>query len=100
MGKVVVVGDRYTTSAFAVLGAEDMVLEDPYKLLETLNSIRRREDVDLVLVSRDLYEPVRESVDSLLLNLSKPVVTVIPTPFSQGTPLDVKKIIFKALGFG
>jgi len=97
---VVVVGDKYTASAFAVLGAEDVIIDDPYKLMEVLNELRKRTDVDLVLVSQDLYNPVKESVDTLLLNLSKPVVTVIPTPFSEGAPLDVKKIIFKALGFG
>ncbi|BCU71330.1 V-type ATP synthase subunit F [Stygiolobus caldivivus] len=100
MGKVVVVGDRYTVSLFKLIGTEGLVLDDPLNLETTLIKLKKREDIDLILVANDLYNPVKEKVESLVIEQKKPLVTVIPTPFSQGQPLDVKGLILRALGFG
>ncbi len=56
--------------------------------------------MDLVLITRDIYEPVREKVDGIIGNITKPLVTIIPSPFSESKPIDVKKMVLKALGFG
>jgi len=93
-------GDRYTVSLFKLMGTEGKSLEDPYQLEKELEAVRRREDIDLVLITRDLYEPVREKVDVLMANQGKPLITVIPSPFSESKPIDVKKMVLKALGFG
>ena len=94
------VGDRYTVNLFRLIGAEGLVLEDPLALEDTLIKLKKREDVDLILIANDLYEPVKEKVESLVIEQKRPLVTIIPTPFSQGKPLDVKGLILKALGFG
>lgn len=100
MGKVLVVGDKYTVNLFRLIGAESIILDDPLKLEETLQKLKKREDVDLILVSNDLYAPVKEKIDSLLLEQKKPLITIIPSPFSESKPVDVKGLILKALGFG
>lgn len=100
MGKVVVVGDRYTVNLFRMIGAEGLVLDDPLSLEDTLVKLKKREDIDLILVANDLYNPVKEKIESLVIDQKRPLITVIPTPFSQGKPLDVKGLILKALGFG
>ncbi|MDT7875092.1 MAG: V-type ATP synthase subunit F [Sulfolobaceae archaeon] len=100
MGKVIVVGDRYTVNLFRLIGTEGYILDDPLKLEDTLIKLKKREDIDLILVSNDLYSPVREKVENLVIEQKKPLVTIIPTPFSESKPLDVKSLILKALGFG
>ena len=100
MGKVVVLGDRYTVNLFRMIGTEGLVLDDPLNLEGTLVKLKKREDIDLILVANDLYNPVKEKIESLVIDQKKPLITVIPTPFSQGQPLDVKGLILRALGFG
>jgi V/A-type H+-transporting ATPase subunit F len=100
MGKVVVLGDRYTVNLFRMIGTEGLVLDDPLNLEDTLVKLKKREDIDLILVANDLYNPVKEKIESLVIDQKKPLITIIPTPFSQGQPLDVKGLILRALGFG
>ncbi|AAY80859.1 V-type ATP synthase subunit F [Sulfolobus acidocaldarius] len=100
MGKVIVIGDKYTVNLFKLIGTEGIILEDPLELENTLLKIRKREDVDLVLVTNDTYTPVKEKVDNLILEQKKPLITVIPSPFSEAKPVDVKGLILKSLGFG
>mgnify|MGYP001772546606 FL=1 len=100
MGKILVIGDKYTANLFRLIGAESLILDDPLKLEETLIKLRKREDLDLILISNDLYMPVKEKIDSILLEQKKPIITIIPSPFSEAKPLDVKGLILKALGFG
>ena len=100
MGKILVIGDKYTVNLFRLIGTESIILDDPLKLEETLVKLRKREDLDLILISNDLYTPVKEKIDSILLEQKKPLITVIPSPFSESKPVDVKGLILKALGFG
>ncbi len=100
MGKVYVIGDKYTVSLFKLVGAEGEVLEDPEKLVDKLNQLRKREDVDLVLITYDLYNVVREKIEGVLTTMTKPIVSIIPSPFSEAKPIDTKSLLMKALGFG
>ncbi|EZQ06996.1 MULTISPECIES: V-type ATP synthase subunit F [Acidianus] len=100
MGKIVLVGDKYTVSLFEIMGAEGIILEDPYQLENSLISLKKREDVDLVLVTKDIYDPVREKVDPVISGQTKPLITVIPSPYSESAPMDVRKMVLRALGFG
>lgn len=100
MGKVLVIGDKYTVNLFRLVGAETIILEDPLKLEDTLLKLRKREDLDLILITNDLYSPVKEKIDNILLEQKKPLITIIPSPFSESKPIDVKGLILKALGFG
>ncbi len=100
MGKIYVIGDKYTTNLFRLVGAEGEVLENPELLPDKINEIKKREDVDLLLITYDLYNVVREKVEEVLANTKKPVVSIIPSPFSESKPIDAKSLLMKALGFG
>ncbi len=100
MGKMIVVGDKYTVSLFRMLGAEGELVEDPYKLPEIISKLKKREDLELMLITRDIYEPIKEKIDPLISEQRKPLITIIPSPFSESKPIDVKKMIMRALGFG
>ncbi|MEM1625937.1 MAG: V-type ATP synthase subunit F [Sulfolobaceae archaeon] len=100
MGKVLVMGDRYTVSLFRLLGTEGKVIEDPLTIEDHLRELRKREDLDVVLITKDIYEPIREKIDSFVIANKKPLIGIIPSPFSEAKPIDVRKIILKALGFG
>lgn len=47
-----------------------------------------------------MYEPIKEKIDPIIADQRKPLITIIPSPFSESKPLDVRKMIMKALGFG
>jgi V/A-type H+-transporting ATPase subunit F len=100
MGKILLLGDRYTVSLFRMMGAEGKVVEDPYSLEDEIKNVRKMEDVDLVLITKDLYDPVRERLESVISSQTKPLITVIPSPYSEAEPMDVRKLILRALGFG
>ncbi|MGC9106374.1 MAG: V-type ATP synthase subunit F [Thermoprotei archaeon] len=100
MGKIYVIGDKYTANLFRLVGAEGEVLENPELLPDKINEIKKREDVDLLLITYDLYNVVREKVEEVLANTKKPVVSIIPSPFSESKPVDAKSLLMKALGFG
>ncbi|ARM76319.1 V-type ATP synthase subunit F [Acidianus manzaensis] len=100
MGKILLLGDKYTVSLFKLVGTEGEVIEDPYVLESKIKEINKRQDIDLVLITKDLYDPVREKLESVISNQTKPLITVIPSPYSEAQPMDVKKMILRALGFG
>ncbi|MCI2414429.1 MAG: V-type ATP synthase subunit F [Candidatus Aramenus sp.] len=100
MGKILLMGDKYTASLFRMAGAEAQVVEDPFNLQKEIDNARKRGDVDLILITRDLYEPVKEKLEILISNQTKPLITVIPSPFSESKPMDVRRMILRALGFG
>lgn len=100
MGKILLLGDKYTVSLFKLIGTDGEVVEDPYLLEDKIKELRKREDVDLVLITKDLYDPVKEKLEELLTNQTKPLITVIPSPYSEAAPMDVRKMILRALGFG
>ncbi|MDT7861036.1 MAG: V-type ATP synthase subunit F [Saccharolobus sp.] len=100
MGKVFVLGDKYTVSLFKLVGAEGDFIEDPYQLPDSITKLKKREDIDLILITKDIYEPIKEKLDSIIVDQKKPLITIIPSPFSESKPIDVRKMIMKALGFG
>jgi|BEDMetMinimDraft_2_1075160.scaffolds.fasta_scaffold00108_10 V/A-type H+-transporting ATPase subunit F len=95
-----IIGDRYTVSLFQMAGVEGRVVSSPDELMKTLTETRKREDIDVVLITKDFYDIKQSAIDEMSLQVSKPIITVIPSPFVQSTPVDVKKLIAKALGFG
>lgn len=100
MGKVFLIGDKYTVSLFKFIGAEGEVIEDPYLLESKIKELKKREDVDLVLITKDLYDPVKEKIDEIISAQTKPLFTIIPSPYSEAKPMEVRKMILRALGFG
>ncbi|WP_016731777.1 V-type ATP synthase subunit F [Saccharolobus islandicus] len=100
MGKVFVVGDKYTVSLFRMVGTEGDFIDDPYNLPDLISKLKKREDIDLILITKDIYEPIKEKIDPIIADQRKPLITIIPSPFSESKPLDVRKMIMKALGFG
>lgn len=100
MGKILLLGDKYTVSLFRLIGTEGEVVEDPYLLEEKIKEVRKRQDIELVLVTKDLYDPVKEKLEDLVANQTKPLITIIPSPYTEAEPMDVRKMILRALGFG
>jgi Archaeal/vacuolar-type H+-ATPase subunit F len=100
MGKIYVIGDKYTTNLYRLLGAEGEVLENSELLPDRINEIRKREDVELLLITYDLYNVVKEKVEEIIAGMKRPLVSIIPSPFSESKPIDTKSLLMKALGLG
>lgn len=98
--KVVVIADRVTCTAFRLVGAETISVETPEETLRAIDRCRMRDDVGLVLVAQHVAEPVREEVERMAERTRVPVITFIPTRQMPGEPVDMRKLLMRALGFG
>ena len=93
-------GDTYLATSFKLLGAEAVELQDAARLPEELKSLVDREDIGLILVARDLAEPVMDRITPFLSRTRPPLVSLIPTPASPGKPVDMRALLMRALGMG
>ena len=95
-----VIGDAYLSMSFRLLGAEAIELSSSSRLPEELKRLTAREDIGLILVARDLAEPVMDKIAGYLSRTRPPLVSLIPTPASPGEPVDMKALLMRALGMG
>ncbi|MEM1620045.1 MAG: V-type ATP synthase subunit F [Fervidicoccaceae archaeon] len=98
-GKIVVIGGEDLATAYGLLGCETRIASSPDELLSVLEEVVAADDVALILISQELSEPVRGEVDALIARTKK-IISYIPTPTSEGRPIDMRKLLLKALGFG
>uniref|UniRef100_A0A7J3ZIY0 V-type ATP synthase subunit F n=1 Tax=Fervidicoccus fontis TaxID=683846 RepID=A0A7J3ZIY0_9CREN len=97
-GKVLVIGDEETVTACRLIGCEGIVASDPDDLLLKLESNAVREDVAVILVARDLAEPVSDEINRVI-SRSKKIISFLPTSKSKGKPLNMRELMLRALGF-
>jgi len=48
------VGDKYTVSLFRMVGTEGDFIDDPYNLPDLISKLKKREDIDLILITKDI----------------------------------------------
>ncbi len=99
-GKVVVLGDRYTVSAFGLLGVEGIVVENAGDAEKNLKALSRSGDVSLIIITRDIADLVPDLLENISMSVRMPVITVIPSRWSDVKPIDAASLLKKALGVG
>lgn len=95
-GRVVVLGDRDTLPLFKSAG---FMTVEAYSQSQALNIIARLQessDIALIIVLKHILSDVEEFKAKTAE--SKIPVFVLPTLWSPGEPLDVNKLLAKALG--
>ncbi|MDM7275551.1 MAG: V-type ATP synthase subunit F [Thermoprotei archaeon] len=97
-GKVAVVGDRETLPLFKSAGYTVVEAYSQSQALEAIARLESRGDIALVIVLKHILDD--ESKFKASLTKYKVPVFVLPTRWALGEPVDVNKIIAKALGLG
>ena len=98
-GKVLVIGEPELVTAYRMLGCETLEASTPAQLLEELEKNSARGDVSIILLSQELSEPVRDEVDRIIEKSGK-IISYLPTLRKRGEPVDLRKMMLRALGFG
>lgn len=96
--KVAVVGDKYSNPLFRSAGLvtiEAFTYDDAVrKVVEAAN----RDDIGLIIVLKHLVED-EDDFRSRIKGVEKPVL-VLPTKWATAEPINVDKLLARALGLG
>ncbi len=98
--RIAVIGDEYTATAFRMLGVEAFIVHSGAEAREALQKLLERSDVGVVLVASDFVDSVRDIMEKVRLERNDVVVTSLPTPRNPGKPVDMRRLLLQALGFG
>jgi len=97
--KVLVIAEVDTATIYRMLGCEVIEVDDPEKLVRELKANEKREDIGIILLSNELSKPVKQEINGIIAKSDK-LISFIPTQRSKGEPVDMRKLLLKALGFG
>lgn len=96
-GGVLVISDELTASMYRTIGCEVIEVSNPSELVKSLESNIMRDDLSLILISKELAEPVMDQVDRIIPR-SKPYISFIPPFGRMEKPIDLRKMLLQALG--
>ncbi|MEM4970867.1 MAG: V-type ATP synthase subunit F [Sulfolobales archaeon] len=99
-GRIVVLGDRYVVNAFGMLGVEGFVVENVDDAEKQLRTLSKSGDIALIIVTKDVADMVQDVIDRISMSPGAPVITVIPSMWSDVKPIDAASLLKKALGVG
>ncbi len=99
ISKVLVIADEETCMIYRIVGCDYIAVRNPDELLNALKASLSREDVEVILLSQELGEPVREDVEKIISETGK-VISYVPSPRSPGAPVDMRGLLLRALGMG
>ncbi len=98
--RIVVVADEYTVIPFRMLGVDVRVVHSGEEARRVVEELIEQPDVGVVLVASDYSDAVRDIMDRVARERSDMVVTVLPTLKNPGKPVDMRRLLLQALGFG
>ncbi|MCE4626065.1 MAG: hypothetical protein F7C82_01990 [Desulfurococcales archaeon] len=99
MGRVLVIADEVNAPLFRSVGLTVYEARDQKQVVETVDfAMKSLHDVSLIIVLKHLVE----DEDSLRKSLEKYGVTllILPTRWAKAEPINVDKLLAKALGLG
>ncbi|MCE4606147.1 MAG: hypothetical protein F7B59_02295 [Desulfurococcales archaeon] len=101
MGKIVVLGDKHTLLPFRLAGAEVREASSWDEAKSVISSdLAGEKDVSIVLLAAHLIpEEKRGEFRSLASKVDFTLVS-LPTKWAPPKPVDMKKLLLEALGFG
>lgn len=98
-GRILVVSDEVSAPLFKSVGLTVREASDQKKVIEAVEqAFREYSDVSLIIVLKHLVE----DEDDLRRKLEKYGVTllILPSKWAKAEPINVDKLLAKALGFG
>lgn len=98
--KIVVIADEYTAIPFKMIGIEAYPVKSGEEARKLLEQLIEREDVGVVLVASDYRSAVEDIMEKVARERSDMIVTTLPTLKNPGKPVDMRRLLLQALGFG
>lgn len=99
-GRIVVLGDRYTVNAFGLIGVDGIIVENAEDAEKHLKTLSKSGDVALILVTKDIADLVQDTIERISMTSRIPVISIIPSRWSDVKPIDAASLLKKALGVG
>jgi vacuolar-type H+-ATPase subunit F/Vma7 len=93
-----VIGDPDTVAGFRLAGAAGIVAQDAGQARAELHNALSRNDIDLLLITRDLVAGFQEEVSDLKMTRLKPVVVDIPGRKARTAERTMRKLVSRAVG--
>ncbi len=93
--KVLVIADRITCMAFALGGIANVPVSDPNDARTALDAAIKRQEIGLVLITERIADSIRDLVDKVVFQLSKPLLVEIPDvqgPLPKGPSVSAQMI--------
>lgn len=96
--KIVTVGSRVFVTSFQLAGVQGIVVDSPEKAFDEIKQLTGDSSVGLVLVSDDISNPINDKLTELRAEKSTPLVFSLPSPGSEKSEVDYRKMLKKILG--
>jgi len=98
--RIVVVADEYTAIPFRMLGVDVRIVHSGDEARRVVEELVEKPDVGVILVASDYGDAVKDILDKVARERSDLVVTLLPTLKNPGKPVDMRRLLLQALGFG
>jgi V/A-type H+-transporting ATPase subunit F len=95
---VYVIGDKDTVLGFTLVGGYGVVVQSAREAREHLESALEREEIDLLLVTREWADSMRERMNRLLMTSLRPVIIEIPGKESRPSVASIDDLVRRAIG--
>ncbi|MEM0043859.1 MAG: V-type ATP synthase subunit F [Sulfolobales archaeon] len=101
-GKVLVMGDRYTVNMFNLIGIKGIVVDDrdPKRIREIVQAYIDSGDYAIIYITKDLADLIKDYIERVSMIKKWPIITVIPSRWSETEEYDASAVLRKALGIG
>ena len=98
--KIAVIADEYTAIPFKMIGVEAYPVRSGEEARRLLEKLIERGDIGVVLVASDYRDAVEDIIEKVARERSDLVVMLLPTLKNPGKPVDMRRLLLQALGFG
>lgn len=95
-----VIGDPDTVAGFRLAGAAGIVIRDADQARAELHKALSRDDIDLLLITRDLVVGLQQEISDLKMTRLKPVVVDIPGRKALAAEKSMRELVSRAVGIG
>lgn len=95
---VFAIGDKDTVLGITIAGGNGAVAESADAAASALDAALERDDLALILVTRDVAEPMRERMNRLRMTSLHPIVMEIPGKSLQPSRRSLDELVKRAIG--
>ncbi len=94
--RLVCVGDKITTEALTIVGAEPVVVEDRSSLLEKVEDLLKNKN-NIVLIAQSVADQISQELSLWQKKYSGSIVVIIPD-VNKDVEMDINKIMTEVVG--
>lgn len=95
---ILVIGDQDTALGFRLVGAKAEVVDSLEQARQSLEHTLGREDIELLLITREWAAQLRERIDRLKMASLRPIVMEIPGREMAPPEQSMSELVRRAIG--